>query len=72
MVPAAPAVVPPAVPEYLAVQLDGAVIGHISAERVPDLVATLRRIKAARLATDRGDPVPRHWPPLRVRCSHRL
>jgi hypothetical protein len=69
MVPAAPALTPPGLPEYLGVQLDGACIGHVRAERAPRLVATMRRIKAARLASDRGDPVPPHWPPLRVSTS---
>ena len=69
MVPAAPAIVPPGMPEHLGVFLDGAYIGHVRAGGAPRVAATLRRIKAARLAAERGDPGPPHWPALRVRRS---
>lgn len=50
MLPSAPALAPPPPPDYLAVQLDGRVVGHVrSGGPAAALVARLRAIKAATL-----------------------
>lgn len=41
---------PARLPEYLSVHVDGAVVGHIAAARVPAVVKQLRDVKAAALA----------------------
>lgn len=54
MKPAEPALVPPSPPSHLAVQLDGRVIGHISARLAPLVVQRLHSIKASALALQQG------------------
>ncbi|PNW80548.1 hypothetical protein CHLRE_07g322176v5 [Chlamydomonas reinhardtii] len=58
MSPAAPALSPPPPPDYLCVQLDGRVVGHVrSGAAAAALVARLRAIKASALeAYERGVP----------------
>ncbi|KAG2440977.1 hypothetical protein HXX76_003830 [Chlamydomonas incerta] len=58
MSPASPALSPPPPPEYLCVQLDGRVVGHVrSGAAAAALVARLRAIKAIALeAYERGVP----------------
>eukprot|EP00201_Polytomella_parva_P019467 CAMPEP_0175041304 /NCGR_PEP_ID=MMETSP0052_2-20121109/1831_1 /TAXON_ID=51329 ORGANISM="Polytomella parva, Strain SAG 63-3" /NCGR_SAMPLE_ID=MMETSP0052_2 /ASSEMBLY_ACC=CAM_ASM_000194 /LENGTH=1341 /DNA_ID=CAMNT_0016303785 /DNA_START=27 /DNA_END=4052 /DNA_ORIENTATION=+ len=46
VIPSAPALVAPPPPEYLEIQLDGKVIGHIRESQAKTLVARLRVIKA--------------------------
>lgn len=65
MVPAAPALAPPAAPQYLGVHLDGRPIGFVEARAAPRLAARLRAIKAGRLASEMGRSVP-GLAPLRV------
>ena len=65
MVPAAPALAPPAAPQYLGVHLDGLPIGFVEARAAPRLAARLRAIKAGRLASEMGLSVP-GLAPLRV------
>lgn len=55
MLPSAPALAPPPPPDYLAVQLDGRVVGHVrSGGPAAALVARLRAIKAAALQVGTG------------------
>ena len=52
MSPAAPSLAMPAPPAYLAVQLDGCVVGAMPAALAGPAVSRLRAIKAARLLED--------------------
>lgn len=65
MVPAAPALAPPACPQYIGVHLDGRPIGFIESRSATRLAARLRAIKAARLASEQGRS-PADLPPLQA------
>ncbi len=69
MVPAAPALAPPALPQYMGVHLDGRAIGFVESRAAARLAARLRAIKAGRLASEMGRSVP-GTAPLRVRLQH--
>ena len=66
MIPAEPALVPPAPPSHLAVQLDGRVIGHINARLAPPVVHRLHSIKASALALQEGWDEQGKLPTLQV------
>ncbi|CAL8465768.1 g5304 [Coccomyxa elongata] len=63
MVPATPALAPPACPQYIGVHLDGRPIGFVESRSAARLAARLRAIKAARLASEQGR-LPANLPPL--------
>lgn len=65
MVPAAPALAPPACPQYIGVHLDGRPIGFIESRSAARLAVRLRAIKAARLASEQGCS-PAVLPPLQA------
>ncbi len=69
MVPAAPALAPPSVPEYIGVHLDGRPIGFVEQRSAPRLANRLRSIKAACLASQQGRSLP-GLPSLQVRFNH--
>lgn len=55
MIPAAPGLVPPAMPRYLPIMLDGRVVGAVAGGAVAErMVARLRAVKAATLAQIEG------------------
>jgi hypothetical protein len=66
MAPVEPALVPPAPPSHLAVQLDGRVIGHLAAGLAAAVVQRLHAIKASALALLEGKPGEGVLPTLQV------
>ena len=56
MMPAVPALAMPPIPMYCVIMLDGRILGHVLANRAPNIVARLRSIKAAALS--RLQPLP--------------
>lgn len=58
VLPAATALTPPPIPDYLPVALDGKVVGFIKAALAPAVVRRLRQIKAAALAEEDDAPAP--------------
>ncbi len=66
MMPAVPALVLPPFPMYVAVMLDGRVIGHVRSDRAPRIVARLRAIKAAALSRLQRLPPDAKVGPLQV------
>ena len=60
MTPIAPAMTPPRPPTYIAVMLDGKLVGHVRSLQAPALVARLRDIKAAKLAEEESLPEGAH------------
>ena len=54
MIPCAPGMVPPPLPQYLSVLLDGRIVGAVSSKLASRLVARMRDIRAATLAAAEG------------------
>ena len=69
MIPAEPALIHPSPPSHLAVQLDGRVIGHISAKLAPLIAERLHSIKAAALALQEGNTSRGKLPTLQVQYN---
>lgn len=62
---------PPRLPDYVCVHIDGVVVGHLQGARAPAVVRKLRKVKAAALAESTGVGFPRPGVPfhLEVRLS---
>lgn len=71
MTPIAPAMTPPRPPTYIAVMLDGKLVGHVRSLQAPALVARLRDIKAAKLAEEESLPEGAHTIMLDVSADKR-
>ena len=71
MTPIAPAMTPHRPPTYIAVMLDGKLVGHVRSLQAPALVARLRDIKAAKLAEEEGLPQGAHTIMLDVSAHQR-
>lgn len=69
MRPAEPALTPPSPPSYMAVQLDGKIIGHVPAAFGKVIVGRLNSIKAAVLSQKEGIPANGTLPILKVTAS---
>lgn len=71
MTPIAPAMTPPRPPTYIAIMLDGKLVGHVRSLQAPALVARLRDIKAAKLAEEESLPEGAHTIVLDVSSNNR-
>lgn len=67
MTPSDPAVVPPPPPKYIAVQLDGKIVGYLPSILAKPVLARLNAMKAAALSKSEGLREGSQLPELSVR-----